>query len=256
MRKISYLMMIAITGCVVILAGCSKTGPAGPSGSTGAAGPALTGNLKGHIFQYDQYGGVIATGLAGIHDSINPTHVAMTDSTGYYAFLGLGTGDYNFTVSKAGYGTNMVQGLQLIGGGDIYRDIKIAKIPNFNVTAVTATSNTTTGNIDFVGTVTTDTRARSAILYLGNSSAVSAVPVTFSNSYTGTIKANVTTFTISVNVNDIHDLGINTGSTLYCALYGASTTFASASSYEDYATGHTVYTAISTTPAANSIVMP
>ncbi|HXC04700.1 MAG TPA: carboxypeptidase-like regulatory domain-containing protein, partial [Bacteroidia bacterium] len=219
-------------------------------------GSAMTGNLKGHIYQYDQYGAVILTGLTGIHDSLSPGHVALTDSNGYYVFNGLAAGDYNFTIAKAGYGTNLVQSLQLVGGGDIYRDVKIAQIPNFNVSAVTVTNNTTTGNIDFVGTVTSDTRGRSAILYLGKTGSVSAVPASFSNSYTGTIRAAATTFTVSVNPNDIHDLGIPTGSTVYCALYGAATTFASASSYQDYATGHTIYTAISATPATGSMVMP
>jgi hypothetical protein len=59
-----------------------------------------------------------------------------------------------------------------------------------------------------------------------------------------------------VNPNDIHDLGITTGSTLYFAMYGAATTFASASNYQDLATGRTVYNAISTTPSMNSIVVP
>ncbi|MFI5148930.1 MAG: carboxypeptidase-like regulatory domain-containing protein [Bacteroidia bacterium] len=256
MKKNAFSKLLAASLCIVFISSCTKNGPAGPAGSPGAPGPSMTGNLKGHIYQYDQYGAVILPGLAGIHDSLNPSHIAITDSNGYYAFSGLSTGTYNFVVSKTGYGNNMVQGLQLVGGGDIYRDIKIAQIPNFNIASVTVTNNTTTGNIDFVGNVTADTRGRSAILYLGKTGGVTAAPATFANSYTANIRSAATTFTVSINPNDIHDLGIPTGSSVYCAFYGAATTFATASSYQDYATGHTVFTAISTVPATGSLVMP
>jgi hypothetical protein len=256
MKLFSRTLTILLAGSVVLISACSKTGPAGPAGSTGASGPSLTGNLKGHIYQYDQYGALITTGLAGIHDSLNPGHVAITDTNGFYAFNGLSTGEYNFTISKAGYGTNMVQSLQLVGGGDLYRDVKIAQIPGFNMTGVTATFNSATNNFDFVGSVASDTRNRYALLFLGKTSGVSSVPATYSNVYSGLIKFGVTTFTISVNVNDIHDLGIVTGNTLYCSLYAANSTYASASSYQDYATGRTVFTALGTTPVAANVVMP
>jgi hypothetical protein len=255
MRKISFLSM-AVAGTLFLGTGCSKTGPAGPSGPAGAAGPSLTGNLKGHVFQSDQYGAPILTGLAGIRDSLSPTNVAITDSNGFYKFMNLTTGDYNCTVAKAGYGTVIAQTIQLVGGGDLYRDLRIAQIPSFNITGATASVNGTTGNVDFVGTVAADSRTRSALMFVGKTSSASSNPATYQGVYSSTIRATNTTFTISLNPSDIHDLGISTGSTLYFSMYGAATTFASASNYQDLATGRTVYNAISTTPSMNSVIVP
>jgi hypothetical protein len=256
MKKIPFVSLFALAGAFLLSTGCSKTGPAGPAGSSGPAGPSLTGNLKGHIFQYDQYGGSVLTGLAGIRDSMNPTNIAVTDSNGFYKFSNLSTGDYNFSVSKAGYGTVMAQSVQLVGGGDLYRDLRIAQIPNFNVTGATGTLNAGTGNIDFVCTATADTRNRSILLFIGKTSSASSIPSTYSAVYSGTVRANMTTGTISVNPSDIHDLGINTGATIYFSMYGAATTWASASNYQDYATGRVVYNAISTTPTTGSLIAP
>jgi len=261
MKKFSFFSMLALLGVLVLNSGCSKTGPAGPAGSTGPAGPSLSGGINGHIFLYDQYGATVLAGLAGTRDSIVGTNqVAVADSNGLYKFGGLNTGTYNFAVAKAGYGSELAQSVQLVGGGSaIYHDFKIAQIPNFSFSAVSAAINTTTnpGNIDITGTITADTRTRSAILYLGKTASVSSAPATYENYYTGNIKAGTTTtITFSINPNDIHDLGINTGSTLYFAVYGAATTFASASVYQDYSTGHNVFTCISPTAANNSFVMP
>jgi hypothetical protein len=258
MKKNSLFAMAALAGALILGSGCSKTGPAGPAGPVGPAGPAMTGNLKGHIFMYDQYGATLLTGLAGTRDSMNGTsNVAICDSMGYYKFSNLSTGDYSFTVAKAGFGTVMAQSVQLAANGDVYRDLKIAQIPNFSVSAVTAALNGVTGAIDFTGTVTADARTRSAMLFIGKTSSTSSAPSTYSNYYGVNIKAGTTTtFTISVFPNDIHDLGVNTGSTLYFAAYGAATTWSTASNYQDYATGHNVFTALSPVPATNSFLMP
>jgi hypothetical protein len=256
MKKISFIPMLAVAGVFLMSTGCSKTGPAGPNGAQGPAGPALTGNLKGHIFQYDQYGASVLTGLAGIRDSLSPSQVAVTDSTGLYKFTNLSTGDYNFTVAKAGYGTVMAQSVQLVGGGDLYRDLRIAQIPNFNITSATASVNGVTGNVDFVGNVSADTRTRSALLFVGKGVGASANPATYQGVYSANIKATGTTFTISVNPSDIHDLGIPMGGTIYFAMYGAATTWNSASTYQDQATGRNVYNAISTTPSTGNVVAP
>ena len=257
MKKIQFFTMIALAGSVLLITSCSKTGPAGPTGSTGPAGPLLTGNLKGHIFQYDQYGSPVLTGLAGIRDSLSPTNLATTDSTGLYKFSNLTTGDYTFSVSKAGYGTVLAQAVQIVGGGDLYRDMRIAQIPNFSVTAPTAVLNATTGNIDITANLAaTDTKTREVLVFVGSSPNTSANPATYLNVYPKTIAATKTSVITSLSPSDIHDLGINAGGTLYCSVYAATITYNSASFYQDLATGKTVYTAVGSAPMTCSVIAP
>ncbi len=257
MKKNQFFSMLAFAGSILLVTSCSKTGPAGPAGNSGPAGPSLTGNLKGHIFQYDQYGSPILTGLAGIRDSLNPTNIAVTDTGGFYKFTGLTTGDYSFSVSKAGYGTVIAQELQIVGGGDIYHDLRIAQIPNFAVTTPTATLNGVTGNIDITANVgATDTKTREVLIFVGSSPSTSSNPATYLNVYAKTIAATKTSVINSLAPSDIHDLGINTGGTLYVSVYAATVTYNSASFYQDLATGKTVYTALGATPMTCSVIAP
>jgi hypothetical protein len=257
MKKIQFFTMIALAGSVLLISSCSKTGPAGPSGPSGPAGPSLTGNLKGHVFQYDQYGSPILTGLAGIRDSLSPTNIAVTDTSGLYKFSNLTTGDYTFSVSKTGYGTVLAQAVQIVGGGDLYRDMRIAQIPNFAVLAPTAVLNTTTGNIDITANVAAmDTRTREVLIFVGSSAATSSNPATYLNVYPRTITATKTSGVVSLSPSDIHDLGINAGGTLYVSVSAATITFNSASFYQDLSTGKTVYTALGSGPMTCSVIAP
>ena len=242
-------------GLVATLAlGSCKKEETGPTGPQGPAGPSLTGNLQGFVSLYDQYGSPILSGLSGIHDSIDgSSNVAITDSTGKYSFSNLSTGTYNFTIADAGFGSNKVQYLQLVGGGILNRDVHLSKIPGFNVTTLTAGFGPVTDTL--TATVTADTRARTFIVFVGSTSSTSAAPATYLDFYTKQVPANQTTFKILVQPSDLYNLGLTAGTTAYFAAYGAAANYNNSSTYEDLNTGRTVFNAISTTPATASAVV-
>ena len=238
---------------IAIISGCKKE-VAGPTGATGSAGPSLTGTINGHIYLYDQYGNPMLTGLTGIHDSIDGTsHVALTDSTGMYMFSNLSTGIYNFSIMDPNFGTMKVQSQQFVGGGTLVRNVNLSQIPNFTVTSLTAVASST--NIVLTGTVVADTHVRTFIGFVGATSGTSSSPSTYLDYYTKNVPANATTFTITVDNTALYDLGLTSTTTAYFSVYGAAAGYNSTSTYEDMATGRTVFNAISANPAiANAVV--
>ena len=251
----NYLNIFVIAVIVFGISSCKK-GDTGSEGPIGPAGPLLTGNLKGHVFCYDQYGNTVLINLKGIKDSINGTsNVVITDSTGYYSFANLSTGNYTFTIKASGYGNNEVKNLQFLGGGDTYHDVKLSQSPTFNV--LTLTDSIAGANIIVKGTLPTDTRVRTVALFVGNVSNVSCLPLYYLNYFSkNTTATNLNTFSITIPINSLYDLGIASGSTAYFAAYGAASNFASSSEYEDMSTGKTVFTALSSTPVNSNVVVP
>jgi hypothetical protein len=78
----------------------------------------LNGQIKGKVFLYDEFGksnteyqDVEIVALAG--DSSNS---AAIDESGNYQINELNTGTYKLVCTKPGYGTRIIQSLQLIGG--------------------------------------------------------------------------------------------------------------------------------------------
>jgi hypothetical protein len=248
---IVFLFFIAI----ISIYSCKKTGPQGPEGPDGPAGPLLTGNLKGHVFCFDQYGSTVLTNLTAIKDSLNgTTTIVHADTNGLYTFAGLTTGNYSFTISASGYGKSMVQNLQFLGGGDTYRDVKISQIPTYNV--LTLTDSVAGTNVIVKGTLPADSKIRTVVVFVAGVSNVSSLPQYYLDYYTKNTTANGTTFSITIHQSDLNDLGIATGTTAYFAAYGAAVNFSTSSAYEDLVTGRTVFTAISSTPAFASAIVP
>jgi hypothetical protein len=241
---------------ILMLNACKKDPEQGPTGPQGPSGTMLTGNLKGHIFLYDQYGSPILTGLANIKDSMDgTTKFALTDSAGKYIFPGLITGNYNFTVIKSGYGMSKVQNMSFLGGGDINRDIKISQIPSFNATSATATA---TADVSISINYISDTRSRTFLVFVGKTASVSSLPANYLDVYTITAKAGTITNTpaLVIPAGDLYNLGISSGSTAYFAIYGAASNYTASSTFEDLTTGRSVYNAVSTTPATANVVVP
>ena len=256
MKRLKEIVTVLFLFAVVFsINSCKKEGAQGPAGPEGPAGPLLTGNLKGHVFCFDQYGSTVLTNLSGIKDSINgTTNVVHADSTGLYTFANLTTGNYTYTVTANGYGMNKVQNLQFVGGGDTYHDVKISQIPTFNV--LTLTDSVAGTNVIVKGTLAADTKIRTVVVFIAGVSNVSCLPQYYLDYVSKNTTATGTTFSITIHQSDFNNLGLASGSTAYFAAYGAAVNFASSSEYEDMATGRTVFNAISSTPVIASVVVP
>lgn len=255
MKSLSKILLTAALFVLFITQGCKKeAGPQGP------AGPALTGSLYGFVTLEDQYGAKVISGINATTVTLTyaPTNVTMTtttDSTGKYTFNNLSTGQYQLNFSHAGYGSIGNTPLGFLGGGAIDHDVKLSAIPSFYVTNLTISDSigvvTVSGNFD-----TTDVRKRTVAVFVGGSSAVSPSPANYLSYYSVTANNNLTSFTLKINASDLNDLGFTSGSTVYFAVYGAATNFASTSDYEDYLnTGRLSFSSLSTNAATTSIVL-
>ncbi len=266
--KSNYLnqSFIIVFMAAILFGGCAKdgaTGPAGPAGATGVTGPIATGNLFGYVKKWDQYGSAITTDLSGV--SVNLTGGSFnlnttTDSTGKYSFDNITTGYYTLKYTDSLFGFNQVNYNLFLGGATVPRaNVNMSKIPNFYMTALAFTDTLITNDSSIVVTCTlnaSDNNQRAGILYVGTSAGVSSNPATYLNYYTKNITALSTTFKVVIPLSDLYNLGFTPGQTVYFAGYGISLGFNTNSSYEDFVTGRSVFTAISTTAVTSSHIIP
>ena len=256
MKKTNFILLSAFA-LSVTLTSCKKgdTGPAGATGSQGSQGPSLTGNVKGYVTHYDYDNAKILSNLAG--DSVfidGTTKSTVTDASGYYAFSNLTTGTYNFTVKRLGFGTDKLQAVQFVGGGDAFHDLAIAKTPTTNATMLTAVQTPTTATVTGIvvsGSVTAMPYAQTVVIYCGNvnASVSASLPGAFTVLYTVNVVANATSFSKVIPTIDFYDAGFVSGNTCTFAAYMIGSTTGSASSYVDIPTNKTIYTALSNSPA-------
>jgi hypothetical protein len=266
--KTTYSILIGALASVLLLTNCSKTGPAGatgatgPTGSTGATGstgPALSGNLKGFISLYDAGGAKMTGGLSGDSVFIDGTNTkTVTDVNGMYSFPNLTTGVYNLTVTKPGYGSIKLQNIGFAGGGDTYRDGRLSVIPAVNVASAVCTDTTlnSINNVKIRLGIPALATTGTVIIYVSSPGATSVTSATTSYSAYYTKPYNASTISTGNNyyiqTSDLHDLGFATGNTVYFSIYFVGSAL-TASSYEDFTNGKTVYTALSPTPIATSV---
>jgi len=250
------LLLINAMAVILIMGSCKKeAGPAGATGATGSqgpAGPSLTGNLKGYINHFDVSGTKITTNLAGDTISIDgTTNKTVTDAAGSYTFSNLSTGMYNLTITRSGYGTTKIQSLQFTGGGDLYRNASISKIPSNNVSTFMAydTIINTQNYVRVRGTLPTSPDDQSVIIFVGNpgNSTVNSGVANETSTYVVNVAAGITKFSRNIPTYELYDLGYASGNTVYFAAYtiGGNT---NASSYVDLTTNKPIYTAIGSTP--------
>jgi hypothetical protein len=231
----------------------------GKQGNQGTPGPSYTGAISGHIMLYDQYGTKLSTGLAGIQVTRNnPSTTVTTDANGYYLFTGVTTGDYTILVHDPNttpytFGDNEAVDFQYLAD-TLTRDVKLSAMAAFAPATLTAYLTATTQNDSLVFTITPDTRVRDIVVFVNSTSAVSSQVGSYLLSYVKAVPANATTFNLLVPANDLHDQGINTGSTAYFAAYGYPVSDYSA--YENIATGTTIYNALSTGVVTASVTTP
>ena len=80
----------------------------------------LKGTLKGRIYTLDEFGYQVSDNeniLIQLEGS-EPLISSVTDSTGRYEIKDIPTGTYNLIISKEGYGSNIRQGFQIVGGNE------------------------------------------------------------------------------------------------------------------------------------------
>ncbi len=253
MKKIQLAGMLLLA---LSLSNCKKDDATGPAGAQGPAGPSLTGNLKGYVSIYDQYGGKILTGQAGDTVSIDgTTKKAVTDTGGLYTFTGLSTGSYSLTITKPGFGTDKIQNIQFVGGSsDTYRDVKLSAPSTSNMASINDSIGPLTGNITVYGAIPTDVQARTFIAFVGDNAGVSSATSSYLVNYTKNVNAGAVKVLFVIPKSDLYDAGFAPGSTVYIAAYGVASLTASA--YEDFSNGRTAYTSVSSTAATISIVVP
>ncbi len=247
------LIVAGVLAAITIAGGCTKNGSTGPAGATGPAGPSYTGAISGHVSLYDQYGSKVSTGLNSVQLVVNGTNTITPDVNGYYAFSST-TGDYYMTASDNGYGATRANSFQYLAD-TLNKDIKLSAIPGFSPTTVTAYTATGSAPGDsLVINFTADTRARNCIVFVNNTTAVSNLPANYQLVYTKAIAANQTRAVILIPSQDLTDVGITSGSTIYCAAYGY--VVGDVSVYEDLTTGKNVYNAVSASPVTATAVAP
>jgi F0F1-type ATP synthase membrane subunit c/vacuolar-type H+-ATPase subunit K len=253
MKKIQIAAVFALA--IISLSNCKKDAITGPTGAQGPAGPILTGNLKGYITTWDEYGARILTSQAGDTVSIDGTSKkVITDSTGLYTIAGVSTGTYTISVTKPGFGINKLENLQFVGGGDTYRDIKIAQPSTSNVLMLNDSIGPLTGNITVYGTVFSSFQTRTFIIFVGNSSSVSSLTSDYLVFNTKNVNPGATKVSFVIPKTDLYAAGFGVGTTAYFAAYGIGSL--TASSYEDFANGRTVFSTVSSTPAFVNLVVP
>ena len=260
-RNIFIAFSILLACGLLVLSSCTK--PA--AGAQGPAGPAYTsGSIFGFVTLYDQYGVKEAqSAVKGITVTLDGTSLtAITDSTGKYTFNNMATGIYNISITNPNYAPDKVKNISVLLGPSQH-DIHLGLIPNFAFTSVTPIDTVITnaaGTINYVkvrGVAALDTRTREVLIFVSaDSSVVSSSPATWLSVYATTITAGKTTFSLSIAETDLFNLGFTSGNAVYIMTYPAGVNYASASEYEDLATGKIIYNEVGPLPVWNKVVIP
>lgn len=248
--KTKFISM-SLAALAVLFFSCKKaeTGPEGPQGPQGNAGPALSGNLKGYVNHYDVSGAKVTTDLANDSVYLDGTgKSAVTDANGLFTFTGVSTGVYNLTIRKSGssYGYTKVQNIEFAGNGDTYRNGSMSATPSTSVSTFMA-YDTTISSVNYIrvrGTIPSSAKAQTVIVFLNTPGSSTVNASSNSSYYIVNVAANATTFSKNIATSDLYDLGFASGNTAYVAAYviGSNT---NASSFVDFTTNRTVFTAIS-----------
>ena len=258
MKNIRSILSFSAMAVLLFTSSCKKE-VAGPAGPQGSSGPSLSGNLSGFIWLYDQYGTRLYTDLDSAKVSIdNSTRVSYTDLNGKYMFSGLNTGNYNITIGDTLYGSDKIQDLQFVGGGDVSRDVKLSEKPTFNMTSCIAV-DTVVNTVNYVkvrGNIIADVRNRMMVVFANGVSTVDATPANYILTYSKQIPGNATNFSILIPATDLYGAGMVSTSTVYFAAYSAAINFNTTSTYQDFTTGRSIYNAIGATPINFNVMVP
>jgi Carboxypeptidase regulatory-like domain len=256
---------LEVAGQVKISGGAPGSGKVLTSDAAGLASwqtpsaPVVTGTITGFVRLFDPYGNGVYTNLANTLVSIDGTSTTTnTDAFGKFTFTNLPAGTYALTATKAGYGTDKLPWVSLVGGTTpaYVGSIKLSQIPTFNANAI-AVSNTA-GTLTVGGTVNgATTYKRTVGLFIGNTASVSSNPANYIAFQSDNIAAAANAYSFTLTPAFLAGLGIPSGSIVYFIAYSINLDNANSSAYTDLITGRKVYTALGSAPTTvASIVMP
>lgn len=243
----NYIPLIAALLCIIFLASCSKEGP---NGATGPAGPAYTGTISGHVSLFDKYDSKILSGYKSVKIVLNGATVN-PDSTGYYSYINIATGNYSIAASDSAYAATTLNNVQFITG-TLNRDIKLSIIPDSFLNSFTSMPASSIAADSLTINVDADSRARNCIVFLSNNSSVSNG--SYLLSYVKSIPANATKVIAVIPAQDLYNAGFTSGAKVYYAAY--SYVINDVSVYEDLSTGKNVYNAVNHIPLIDSSIVP
>lgn len=243
----NYFPLIPALLLLIFLAACSKEGP---NGATGPAGPAYTGTISGHVSLYDKYGSKVLSGYKSAKIVLNGATVN-PDSTGFYSYGSIVTGNYSISASKDGYAATTLNNVQFISS-TLNRDIQLSAIPDSFLNSFTSVLASDAATDSLTISVNADNRPRNSIIFLSNKPSVGNG--SYLLSYVKSIPATATTIIASIPAQDLYNAGFARGAIVYYAAY--SYVVNDASLFEDLATGKNVYNAVNPNPLVDSTVVP
>jgi hypothetical protein len=263
MKKLSILLSALLIGGILTFVSCSKTGqtgPAGQNGANGAPGPILYGSITGNVLMVNQYGvsvtNAYTNGYILLKNSATNATVdsVFANTSGVYTINNIPTGTYNMYAMYTGYGMNETANIVITAETRPY-DIKLAEIPDFNVISIADSVwngkiKRDSGFVYIYGTIApNDTGARTVLVFIGNTSATSSAPGTYSFTEGEVIPQGTSTYVFTVSLNTFFVNGFINGSPVYLAVYGAANNY-TYGDYTNYTYGQTVYTAIGASPVS------
>lgn len=253
--KFSLLISLAI------LWGCA--GKQGPAGTTGPAGPALTGDLTGFVNLYDLDGTLLLdhSGVTVSADTNGTAAATAASATnGKWTLVGLKTGTYTITWTKAGYGIQKDVEMHFVGGGEAYYgSIKtLYQIPLFTVTNLAATA--AAPMITCTGTLTgalPPSGVSKVRIFVGTTASVSSDPATYiyTKRDADQIVSSGTSLSAAITIATLESsTGVAAGTTVYLIAYAEGF---SSMRYTDIITGKDVFPNLNPTPSnVVSVVLP
>lgn len=135
--------------------------------------------LTGEVFTTDEFG-YTTTGREDVKVSVEGVSSVevVTDENGKYFLENLKTGTYNISFGKEGFGTSVIQGLPLLGGGvPVYLNASLIRSSTTQLSNLSVTINTNqfilTGKVNHTYPYDTDVNGPRAIFFLSKEGNVS-----------------------------------------------------------------------------------
>jgi len=244
MKKI---VSISIIACLVILGSCKKDDNT----------PTVNkGTLSGTIAGYDDKT-VSNSDASGFTVALIPLgKTTTTDAAGKFSFSDLEYDSYDLSISKAGYGTHKVYGVNLQSSTLNVPLISMGATSTTTVTALTLNSTTYNGapGVSYIystSPVPSPSNRSFTRAFLGTFADVSNTKYTAFSPIRSNQNNNVTG---GFTLDELFAMGFRTGQTVFVKLYGESYF---SNSYLDPSLGRTVFPNLNpNSPAAISFVVP
>jgi hypothetical protein len=124
MKNLTSKLIVVVASAIVVV-GCGKSSPNGPSPLGPGTGTAYA--LRGEVAEPGMDGAVASEGATAVVSNGSLESVAVTDAQGVFRVDGLEAGDWTVTLSKAGF---MDQTLQITVTADAYVSCMLERDPN------------------------------------------------------------------------------------------------------------------------------